>query len=274
MALVCASWPGRIWIGAAKRCASFIEVAMNFVLVHGSFHGAWCWEHLIPLLEARGHNVVAPNLPGSSVDPAPWENANLESYATRIAATIDSMPDPVILVGHSMGGIVSSQTAEWRARRLKAVVYVNGLLLLSGETLVGFLDAHRHLGVEDLVLKNMSVSADGTCAVFPRRAAIDVFYNTSRADHAEAAAARLRAQPMQIYQDPLVLTPQRFGRVRRFYIEGLQDRAASIVYQRVMTARTPCERIYTLDCDHSPFLSERAAMADILDEIATTTAAA
>ncbi len=58
----------------------------TFVLVHGSFHGAWCWERLTPLLTQRGHRVVASDLPGSSDDPAPRPNVGLRSYATRIAA--------------------------------------------------------------------------------------------------------------------------------------------------------------------------------------------
>jgi pimeloyl-ACP methyl ester carboxylesterase len=245
---------------------------MNFVCVHGSFHGAWCWEHLSPLLEARGHSVVTPNLPGSGGDTAPLENANLASYATRIAATIDSVPGPVVLVGHSMGGIVCSQVAEWRPNRLHAVVYVNGLLLASGESLFSFIDAHQHLGVEDLVLKNMWVSGDGVLAVFPRSRAVDIFYNTSRADQAAMAAARLRAQPTQVYRDTLQLTPQRYGSVRRFYIEGQQDRAVVMAYQRAMTTQTPCERVYTLDCDHSPFISAHTELANILEEIAQTAA--
>jgi pimeloyl-ACP methyl ester carboxylesterase len=244
---------------------------MQFVLVHGSFHGAWCWEHLIPMLEARGHRISAPNLPGSGGDPAPLDNASLATYATRIAATIDELAGPVVLVGHSMGGIVSSQVTEWRSKRLQAVVYVNGLLLGDGECLRGFLDAHQQLGVEDLVLKHMRLSEDGELATFPREFATDIFYNTCRADEADAATARLRPQPTQIYRDTLRLSAERSGSVRRFYIEGQQDRAIALPTQRAMTSRTPCERIYSLDCDHSPFLSARGSLADILDEIAHAT---
>jgi pimeloyl-ACP methyl ester carboxylesterase len=243
---------------------------MQFVLVHGSFHGAWCWEHLTPFLEQCGHRVIAPNLLGSGGDPAPPENADLDSYATRIAGVIDGLAGPVVLVGHSMGGIVSSQVAERRPRRLAAVVYVNGLLFRAGETLVGFLDEHAHLGVEDLVLKNMQVAADGLTATFPHEAAADVFYNTSPRELAAWAAARLQPQRMQVYRDPLELTPDRFGSVPRFYVEGLKDNAVSIAYQRAMTGRTPCARVFALDCDHSPFLSRPEALADILDEVART----
>jgi pimeloyl-ACP methyl ester carboxylesterase len=245
---------------------------MNIVLVHGSFHGAWCWEYMVPLLEARGHHVLAPNLPASGGDPAPFDNANLLTYATRIAGAIDELSGPVVLVGHSMGGIVSSQVAEWRPERLAAVVYVVGLLLRPDETLVSFLDAHSHLGIEDLVLKNMQVSADGMRATFPPAAAVDVFYKMCSPADAAAAAARLRAQRTQVYRDPLKLTPQRYGQVRRFYIEALQDRAISTVVQRLMTSRMPCERIFTLDTDHSPFLCAPGALAEALDEIVHITA--
>jgi pimeloyl-ACP methyl ester carboxylesterase len=241
---------------------------MQFLLVHGSFHGAWCWDHLVGLLDRHGHRVVAPNLPGSGDDTAPPENANLWSYATRIAAVIDNLSGPVVLVGHSMGGIVASQVAEWRPQRLAATVYVNGLMFRSNEGLVSFLDAQQHLGVEDLVLKNMKISHDGQTASFPGEAAGDVIYNACTPDLAQWATDRLRDQRMQVYQDRLRLTPQRYGSVRRFYVEGLQDRAVSIVYQRAMIENTPCERIFTLDSDHSPFLSMPDELARILCEVA------
>lgn len=240
----------------------------NFVLVHGSFHGAWCWEKMVPLLEVRGHTVVAPNLPASGGDPAPPETADLESYTARIAGVIDAIAGPVILVGHSMGGIVASQVAERRAGRLAAVIYINGLLLQSGETLVSFLDAHAHLGVEDLVLKNMQVSPDGLTATFPAEVASAVFYNTSDPDDAARCVERLTPQRMKVYHDPLTLTDVAYGSVRRFYVEGLNDNAVSPAYQRAMTQRTPCEQVFTLEGDHSPFLYAPQRLADILMEVA------
>jgi len=236
----------------------------TFLLIHGSFHGAWCWQRFAPLLTERGHRVVTPNLPGSGDDPASLEHAGLRSYATRIASHIDEISGPVILVGHSMGGIVASQVAEWRADRLTAVVYICGLLLRSGETLATFLDAHADLGIEDLVLANMEVSADGRLATFPQAMAAEVFYNCCAAPDAAWAASRLRPQATRVYADRLALTEERFGTVRKFYVEALQDRAVSPLYQRRMTERTPCEVVYSLDTDHSPFLSQPAPLRDLL----------
>ena len=239
----------------------------QFVLVHGSFHGAWCWSRLKPLLESAGHRVVAPNLPGSGGDPAPVENADLDSYATRIAGTIDDLEGPVVLVGHSMGGIVTSQVAELRASRITAAVYVNGLLLRSGESLASFLDAHAYLNVDDLVLKNMVVSPDGTMATFPVGKAAEVFYNTCSPADAEWAANQLLPQRTKIYADLLQLTGDRYGRVPRFYVKGTKDNAVSSMYQEAMLKNTACEDVFTLPGDHSPFLYAPSELAGILSSI-------
>lgn len=243
----------------------------RFVLVHGSFHGSWCWRRLVPLLESGGHEVTTPDLPGSGVDTAPPENADLASYATRIAAAIDNVKGPVVLVGHSMGGIVASQVAEWRAHRIAASVYINGLMLRDGESLVSFLAAHADLGVEDLVLKNMQVTPDGETARFPAGAAGEVFYNSCTPEDAAWATARLSPQRLKIYSDPLALSPGRFGSVRRFYVEGRRDNAVSLAYQRSMAASTACEEVFSLDGDHSPFLSAPQVLAGLLEEVARRT---
>jgi len=240
----------------------------RFVLVHGSFHGNWCWSRLSLRLEALGHEVVAPNLPASGDDTSPPEEADLPHYVARVGAAIEATPGKTVLVGHSMGGIVCAQASERWAARLAATVYINGLLLRSGETLVSFLDAHAHLGVEDLVLKNMQVSADGQTATFPREAAGAIFYNSCTPEDAAFAAGRLTPQRMKVYGDLLELTDAGFGSVRRFYVEGLRDQAVSIAYQRAMTERTPCEEVITLDGDHSPFLSATAELAGILHRLA------
>ncbi len=79
--------------------------------------------------------------------------------------------EPVILVVHSMGGLVITQAAELVPGHIAKLLYVSGLLLRDGETLQSFLATHADLGVDDLVLKNMKVSDDGALAIFPTSAA-------------------------------------------------------------------------------------------------------
>ncbi|SON55686.1 acetoin dehydrogenase E2 subunit dihydrolipoyllysine-residue acetyltransferase [Hartmannibacter diazotrophicus] len=245
----------------------------HFVLVHGSFHGGWCWTFLTPHLIEAGHRVSTPNLPMSGGDPAPLAEADLAHYADRIAETVMEVGEKVVLVGHSMGGIVASQVAERIPEKLRAVVYICGLMLRSGESLGSFLGEVAHLQVEDLVLKNMRVAPDGLTATFPPEKAAEVLYNTCTPEDARWAAERLTPQATKVYGEPLALTPERFGSVRRFYIKGLRDQAVAPVYQDTMIANSPCEEVFEIDSDHSPFLSCPARLAGILKDVAGRTEA-
>lgn len=242
----------------------------TFILVHGSFHGAWCWQRLTPLLTAAGHRVVTPDLPGSGVDTTPLAQVDLARYVQRICEVVDAEQHKPILIAHSMGGIVCAQVAEKRAAAIAGLVYVCGLMLRSGETLTGFLTEFAHLGVRDLVLDNMVVRDGGAVADFPAAAAPTVFYNRCSADDAAWAAAQLKPQATTVYGDAPALTDAGFGRVRRFYVLGQDDQAVSAVYQRLMVERTPCERVFELDTDHSPFLSAPGLLAEVLESVALT----
>ena len=240
----------------------------TFVLVHGSFHGGWCWDRLIPLLRREGHEVYAPNLPASGTDPTPVENADLSAYSACIAHLVDGIAGPVVLVGHSMGGIVASQVSEQCSEKLTAAIYVNGLLLRNGESLTSFLTANEALDVDDLVLKNMRLSADGETATFPHEKAAEVFYNACTPAEADWAKCQLTLQRTKVYSDTLRLTPQRYGTVKRFYVKGIRDNAVPPIYQDTMLENTSCDEVYTLDGDHSPFLSAPGRLSEILLSIA------
>ena len=82
----------------------------TLALVHGAYHGAWCWDRVIPLLTARGIDVVAPELPCE--DPA----AGIAEYATIVEAALDGRDD-VVIVGHSLGGLTIPVVASHRPIR-------------------------------------------------------------------------------------------------------------------------------------------------------------
>ena len=84
----------------------------TYVLVHVSWGGAWCWDRVAPLLEQAGHHVVAFDLPAHGEDTTPVEQVTLASYTDRVVAVLDAQSEPVILVGHSHGGVVITQVAE------------------------------------------------------------------------------------------------------------------------------------------------------------------
>ena len=108
----------------------------TYILIPGAFHGAWSWYKVITRLEKAGQSVIAQDLPGTGMSKAPVGEASLEGWAQFICQIIDQQPEPVILVGHSRGGVVISQAAEYRPDQVEALVYVGGTLLYPGDSVI------------------------------------------------------------------------------------------------------------------------------------------
>jgi pimeloyl-ACP methyl ester carboxylesterase len=105
-----------------------------YVLIHGGNHGAWCWDKVASLLRKEGHLVEAPDLPGHGKDKTPIQDVTLQSCIDEVCSVINAQSEPVILVGHSMGGLVISQVAEQVPDKIRVLVYLSALLLRSGES--------------------------------------------------------------------------------------------------------------------------------------------
>ena len=79
----------------------------NFLLIHGAWHGAWCWYKVIPELEALGYRAAAIDLPSHGRDTTSVADVTLDSYAESVAIALRDLPEPVHLIGHSMGSIIA-----------------------------------------------------------------------------------------------------------------------------------------------------------------------
>jgi hypothetical protein len=108
----------------------------TYLLIHGAWHGGWCWRKVVPLLEAKGHKVLAPDLPGHGDDRTATATVTLKSYADRICEIASAQTKPVILAGHSMGGVAITQAAENCPKKIGALVYVCAFLPRNGDSLM------------------------------------------------------------------------------------------------------------------------------------------
>lgn len=237
------------------------EATRTFVLIAGAWHAAWCWERVIPLLTAAGHRVLAPDLLGMGEDPTPLAGVTLASWADQIAKVVEQEADPVILVGHSRGGPVISEVAERVPDRIATLVYVSGSLVPAGESI--FTTLKPEPGATDI----LQMREDGS-AMLPNNVAAAMFYNATPAEWVKAALPKLSPEPLWVHATPLAVTAERFGRVRRAYIETLSDHALPLDLQRSMQAALPCAPVFTLDSDHSPFLSRPDELVECLLSVA------
>lgn len=228
----------------------------TFVLVHGSWHGAWCWYRMIPRLERAGHRVLAPDLPSLGRDTTPIREIALQTWTDHISRILDAQPEPVVLVGHSRGGIVVSQCAESRPEKVRALVYVSAFLLRDGETLQQVAQSDQ----ESLVGANLVVDGPGGFSTVRPEALRDALYADCSEEDVALARLLLRPEALAPLSTPLQLTPQNFGRIPRYYVECRQDRALRLPLQRRMYAATPCRKVFSMNTSHSPFFSAPDAL--------------
>ena len=111
----------------------------TFVLVHGAWHGGWCWQRVIPFLEAAGHTVYAPTLTGMAERAAELSPAvGLDTHIQDIVGLLeDKNLHGVILVGHSYGGMVITGVVDAVPERIEHLVYLDTFVPRDGDSMAG-----------------------------------------------------------------------------------------------------------------------------------------
>ena len=223
------------------------------------WHGGWCWSSVVPLLEARGHRVLAPDLPGHGDDRTPAAAVTLQSYTGRICEIAGAQTEPVILAGHSMGGVSITQAAENCPQYIGALVYVCAFLPRNGDSAITWASTDPDSMVN---ASTVDLRADGTIGFKPEHCRA-VFYGYCSDEDAAFAQSRLVAQSVAPFGKPVETTAERWGRIPRYYVECERDRAITIGLQREMQKHSPCQGTFSIDTDHSPFFSAPEQLADI-----------
>ena len=269
------------------------------LLLHGAWHGAWCWEPVARPLVARGHPVVAIDLPGGGLrarDPRAYRSADRSGLATEVSplgqlSAADCAADavaavrelaeahgPVVVVGHSLSGVVLHIVGESVPELVRRLVYVGALAPAPGGTVFG--DASGPAFADSLFL-GLPVSDPATTGVVRidwespdpdyRATARECFYGAVPAELAETARRLLTPDvPARLYSDPVALSVERYGSLERAWVRTGRDLAVPAAAQDVSVAALDAafpEHPFTvteLATDHSPFLSAPADLADVL----------
>jgi pimeloyl-ACP methyl ester carboxylesterase len=104
----------------------------HFVLIHGAWHGGWCWDGVIKELEKAGHTAEAPTLPGHSPGDD-RSKVTFDDYVNEIASVLKRQPKPVVLVGHSSAGFLLQSAAPKAPDKIALLIFLNAFILPNGK---------------------------------------------------------------------------------------------------------------------------------------------
>lgn len=236
------------------------NTSAHFVLVHGAWMGQWCWSDVVAGLTARGAKVQTVDLPGHGDDMTPPSELSLEAYVKAVNAAIDAVGAPVILVGHSMGGMPITQTAEQYPDKISKLVYLGALFPKDGDNSQALLVGDTDSLIPPVLTPNPMA---GTASI-PQDKLKEIFCADCTDAETTNFLSHYRDEPLPSLNLIVHTTNEGWGSVKKYYIHTQQDRAVSFKVQQQMVSGVKLEKAITLNTSHSPFLSAPSEVVDTL----------
>lgn len=236
----------------------------NYLLVHGAWHGAWCWRRVLPLLTQAGHRVHAVTLTGVGerahlLSPA----IDLETHITDVMAAMDAEEmDDVVLVVHSYAGMLGTAVADRRSERLKHLVYLDAVLPKPGES---WSSTHAS------ATRNARIAAAQADPLFGFPAPDASVFGLEAEDHAWVQR-RQTPHPGKPYTQVLNFDPKRVASVPRTFVNCTRPPLATIDISRLRMrdpafwdgAWLPGSQVVEMATGHDPMVSDPQGLAKIL----------
>jgi pimeloyl-ACP methyl ester carboxylesterase len=232
--------------------------AKTFVLVHGAWHGGWCWRRVSDLLEKKGHKVFTPTMTGLGerchlIDP----KVNLATHITDIVNVIkwEGLKD-IVLVGHSYGGSIISGVAEQAGDTVGSIVFLDAFLPENGDSLA----SKASQGTRDAIA---AVLQKGETSMKPISAA---FFQVNEKDRAWVDRM-CTPHPVATLTDKSTITGARDRIAKKAFIraKGYDSGPFDAAHDKAKAAGW---RVYEMPCGHDAMVDMPDRLTEILLEVA------
>lgn len=243
-----------------KNEESPIAKPQTYVLVHGAWQAPNVWDAVKSDLIQKGNKVIVVELPGHGTDKTLTHTLSMDVYRDKVVETISKVNEKVILVGHSMAGMVISAVAEKVPNKISKLVYIGAFLPASGQALtdLAYSDPDSKLGPA------LVPSADQLTLDVKKESLTDLFIHDGSQAEKDLAMAGYRPEPAIPFTNKVVLTKENFGSVEKVYIKTLQDIVISPGLQDRMITEAGIQSVFEVNTSHSPFLSQPHEVSKLL----------
>ena len=239
----------------------------TFVLVHGSWQGAWSWDGVRDHLRARGHRVITPALPGRGEigEDRSWIGHD-DNVAAVLAAIDADGADPVVLAGHSLGGVTISQVADQRPDRVARLIYCAAFVLDDGESAGDVMPEQMRTAITEL-----STTRPDRAIPMPWDLWRQNFIQTASDQLARESHERLVPDPYRPVFEPVKLRRPVHRELPATFVAFTQDKTMPPGFWHPgMSGRLNDGAVIEIDGDHQMLLSAPGPLADALHHAAIT----
>lgn len=239
--------------------------ASTFVLVHGGGHGGWCWQRLAKELRARGHEVWTPTLTGfGERRHLDADTLTFETFVTDIVSVLEfeDLRD-VVLVGHSMAGVIVPRVAQVARDRIRAVVWMAAVVLDDDETLLEAVPQTPEIA------RAVVIDDDGTVRTDPKLM-IDALLPDGTEQERAWVLARHRPYPPMALVEPGRLSAFKALDLPTGYVLATLDRAVPPARARAFSERLPGVRHAEVEAGHDLMVTRPKETADALVSVSAT----
>ena len=231
----------------------------TFVLVHGAWHGGWCWRRVAAFLQKRGHNVFTPTLTGLA-DRSHLLRGDID-LGTHIADIVNLVRwenlDSIVLAGHSYGGFPVSGAIEQIFDRIASVVFLDAFLPEDGQKTLDLASDFARNSMLEAITKGEIGSPAPAAARFAVNARDQAWVD-----------AMLTPQPLGVSTQPIKLSGLRDRVAKKSYIRAAKYQQPRFdAYFRAKKA-DPSWRTYEVPCGHDVMIDMPERLAEILLEVA------
>lgn len=239
----------------------------TYILVHGAWHGAWCWYKVVPEMTQKGYKAIAIDLPGHGKDSSNPETVTFRMYVDKVKQVANAVHGQVILVGHSMSGTVISQAAEELGiNKVSKLVYLDAFLPKNGESvgkLAGmiFQTLPQETDTTKITFRKGVVnSANGKTSTFKPEIADFIFYHDCKTKDKKMAHKNLCRQPLEPLGAAVSVTDSIYGQIPKYYILCTEGKDLD---KSLLPTRVKCEKLIKMSTSHSPFFSKPKELVKI-----------
>ena len=234
----------------------------TYVLVHGAWSDESAWGFVRNRLAERA-NVVVVNLPAHGADNTDGAGVGLQAYVKKVSDEINKVKGKVILVGHSMAGMVISQVAENMPGRIDKLIYVSAFLPANGESL----NAIVNRITQGKTPAYFEFNKDYSLVSINRKALPEVVCADCAEYMKELLVKYHRAEPVKAFNDTVTLT-RRFAAVPKYYISTTRDQAVPVGLQQLMIkGNGGVKQVFEMETSHLPFVVQPERFLEILRQI-------